>query len=370
MTTENQSPEQIKSSYLAELSEIVRTLDTYRAGTQTTKPVNISLQEFIKEKYGLGLDAYYDVLDVNPKIDTMQNIFNFPDPSYRWLVPEIMREAIMTGMTDAPIFPSIIAGDTPVNGLNIIMPYINQVEAAPARLNEAETIPLGTLTFGQKSVNIFKIGKGIKITDEVKNYVSLDVMALFVRDFGIKLGYALDALAIDVLLNGNLPSGAESAPNIGVTNVGSTVYRDLLRIWVRGSRIGRKYTTLIGDEEAGIDLLDLPEFKVKSTGTTEATLNLKTPVPSSADFFIHPGIPDNHIAMIDRTASLLKLTARQLMLEAERIVSNQTEATYATLTTGFSKMYQDGTLLLDSTTAFSGFPSYMNPDPFLLVNLQ
>jgi hypothetical protein len=76
--------------------------------------------------------------------------------------------------------------------------------------------------------------------------------------------------------------------------------------------------------------------------------------------------------MIDPRAALVKLTAKQLMLESERIVSNQTEAVYATLTTGFSKIYNDSVLVLDTTKAFAsyGFPEYMNKDPYMLVNLE
>ena len=76
--------------------------------------------------------------------------------------------------------------------------------------------------------------------------------------------------------------------------------------------------------------------------------------------------------MVYTSAAWIKLTANQLMLESERIVSNQTEAVYASLTTGFSKMYQDAVLLLAANKKFSeaGFPSFMNIDPYLLVNLE
>ena len=64
---------------------------------------------------------------------------------------------------------------------------------------------------------------------------------------------------------------------------------------------------------------------------------------------------------------MIKLTARQLMMESERIVSNQTEAVYATLTTGFAKMYKDAVLMLDSGEEFTsaGFPDFMNIDPLI-----
>ena len=60
------------------------------------------------------------------------------------------------------------------------------------------------------------------------------------------------------------------------------------------------------------------------------------------------------------------------MLESERIVSNQTQATYATLTTGFCKMYQDAAVLVAANKAFTtnGFPAFMNIDPFLHVGLE
>jgi len=51
-----------------------------------------------------------------------------------------------------------------------------------------------------------------------------------------------------------------------------------------------------------------------------------------------------------------------LMVESERIVSNQTEAFYASFTLGFAKMFTDACLILDKSKAFSGygFPAAMD----------
>lgn len=362
-----------RTQCLKDLKEIGMSLNAMRMGDKDRLPVEISFEDIVKEKYNMTQAEIFKVLKVNPKLDTLQNVFTMPDQDIRWIVPEIIRNAVTLGMREAPFYPSIIAADESVRGLKVTMPYVNMSDATPSKVNEAETIPLGTISYGQKQASIFKIGKGMKITDEVKNYVSLDVMAIFFRDFGIQLGYAMDTLAMDTVINGNMTDGSESAPVVGVTNpTNGIVYRDLLRLWIRGSRMGRKFTSLIGGEEAAIDMLDLPEFKDRNQGTTQATLNLKTPVPTSADFFIHPGVPDNQVLLLDKSSALIKLTAQQLMLESERIVSNQTEATYASLTTGFSKMYLDAAILMDKTLDFStnGFPSYMNVDPWLMVGLD
>lgn len=361
-----------RKDFLKELPNVVRQMDAFRAGSNETRPTNIALGDYVNERYGLSLNDYYTKLGINPQMDTMQNLFSMPDQDIRWLVPEIIRDAIYLGIYQAPFYPNIIASDQAVNGLKVTMPFVNPSEAAPAKVNEAETIPLGNISFGQKSVGLYKIGKGFKLTDEVKNYVSLDVVSLFLRDFGYQLGYAMDSLAIDTVINGNIEDGSESAPVLGVgTPANGITYRDLLRIWVRAARLGRNFKTMIGDEEAAIDLLDLPEFKNRQSGTTMATLNLKTPVPNSADFFIHPGIPDDNVLLVDRSAALIKLTARQLMLESERIVSNQTEAIYATLTTGFAKMYRDAAILINGKEDIktNNFPEYMNIDPYIQMEI-
>lgn len=352
---------------------MVSQLDAFRQGAQNKKPVEVTLGELATGKWGITEDELFEKVGINPKIDTMENIFTMPQQDVRWIVPEIIRSAITLGMRQAPFYPEIIASDQSINGLTAIMPMINMSDAAPAKVNEAETIPLGDVSFGQKSVSLFKIGKGFKLTDEVRNYVSLDVLAIYLRDFGVQLGYAMDTLAMDVVINGNKPDGSESAPIIGVyeTTNGIT-YKDLLHIWVRAARMGRNFTTMIGGEDQAIEMLNLPEFKDRHSGTTEATLNIKSPVPKNANFYIHPGTPDQGLLLIDTSAALIKLTAKQLMLESERIVSNQTQAIYASLTTGFSKMYQDAALILSADKKFSeaGFPDFMNIDPYLMVNLE
>lgn len=359
--------------FINELPQMVASLDAARSGDNNHKPIEVTLSEMIQGKYGISQEDFYDKIGINPKVDTMQNIFTMPQQNIRWLVPEIIRSAVTLGMRQAPFYPNIISSDQSVSGLTVIMPMVNMSDAVPAKLNEAETMPLGDVSFGQKSVTLFKIGKGFKLTDEVRNYVSLDVLAIYLRDFGVQMGYAMDTLAMDVLINGNKEDGSESAPVIGVyeTTNGIT-YKDLLHLWVRAARMGRNFTTMIGGEDQAIEMLNLPEFKERHQGTTEATLTVHSPVPNRADFYIHPGTPDQQLLLVDTSSALIKLTARQLMMESERIVSNQTNAIYASLTTGFSKVYQDAVVLMAANIPFSeaGFPDFMNIDPFLNVSLE
>lgn len=357
------------------LKEMVKFGDDLRTAKKDQVAIDLSFAELVSAKYGESVDSLYANLGIDPTRDTISNLYTYGDAEdVRWLVPEIFRDAIRSGLKKSPIWNSVCAAEVPVNGLNVIMPNINQSDAAPRRVGEAETIPLGTVSVGQKNVGIYKVGRGVRITDEIKNYVSLDVVSIFLEDFGVKLGLALDTLAIATLLNGDQGDGSDSIPNIGTaTGVPSSkAYKDFLNIWIRGSRMGRNFTTAIGGEAAALATLDLAEFKDRKQGTTDKTLNLRTPVPSALEYYVHGNIPANKELLVDKAAALLKLNAQPLMVESERIVSNQTEDSYASLTTGFSKMFRDASVLLDSgsTIGAAPMPSYFDVDPLENVTID
>lgn len=335
------------------------------------EPVDVSFTDVCKKQFSLSLDELLEDLGINPAIDTISAIHTTGDMDVRWLIPEIIRSAIRLGLRDAPIWPSITAMEIESTQKKLTMPFLNMSDAAPKKVNEGETIKVGSVSYGEKSVEVFKIGRGIKIPYEVVQFVSIDVISLFLQDFGVKLGQALDTLAIDVLLNGDQLDGSASAPVIGVTTPGSKVYRDFLKPWIRGSRMGRQFSTIIGSEASALDTLDLPEFKEKSSGTTEATLTMRTPVPKSADYFVHGNIPVNQEILLDKRYALIKMNVIPLLIESDKVISNQTLETYASLTTGFCKMFLDSALILDKSKAFSshGFPEYMDVDALQNVTL-
>ena len=365
------------SAELAAVEQDVRYLENVRKGmSDRGLAEDASLSDLIMGKYNLSMGDFLTKVGVETNRDTINNLLTVPNQGVKWLVPELIRDAITLGIRQAPIYPTLIASEQSVNALTVIMPQVNMSDAAPAKVNEGETIPLGTVSFGQKQVTLFKLGKGLKLTDELKNYVSMDVLSIFLRDFGIKLGYAQDVLAIDCLINGDKNDGSESAPVVGVLNTGSIEYKDLLRIWVRAGRMGRNFSTLVADEETAINTLALPQYSNWSVLPNYRTqqpihrMNLRTPIPQSSDFLIHGNVPDGDILLVDKSSAMIKLNSQALMVESERIVSNQTEAVYASLTTGFAKVYRDAAIILDSSMQFNGFPPYMEIDPLKNVGIE
>lgn len=359
------------SKFKSSIKEAVTTLESLRRDSEN--PKEVSFPEYVRARYSCSMESYYEDLGIDPQLDTISNIVTTPDEDYKWLVPETVREALRLGLRKAPIYSSIIAAEQTVKSLNVTAPWINMSDATPRYVGEAETITLGGISYGEKSFKLRKLGRGIKIPYEVRQYVALNVVSIFLQDMGVKLGHGIDSLLIDVLLNGEQANGSESAPVVGIGNtVTGIVYKDILRVWLRMSRIGKNPTAMIGGEDMALDLLDLPEFKEKHAGTTAATLNVKTPIPTKSDFFIHGSMPDDQLLVIDPSSTVIKYNSQPLLVETEKIVSNQTEATYATLTTGFGIVYRDSRVVIDSSLAFSGngFPSYMDASALESVTIE
>lgn len=366
-----------KSRFREELQQTVKTVDSLRRDQEYH--LDVSLSEFVQKKYGVSMDSFYQDLGINPAVDTIQNIFTMPDYSVRWLIPEIIRDALRLGLRKNPIYKSVIAAEENIKNPQVVIPHLNMSDAAPKYVGEAETIPLGNVSFGQKSLKIRKMGRGIQVPYEVINYCSINVVSIFLQDFGVKLGQAIDSLMIDCLISGEQPDGSESAPVIGVTTANTLTYADLLRIWIRMSRIGRVPNTIIAGEAAALDTLNLNEFKTNVVGgaapagvPTSNKISLKTPIPNQSNYYIHAGVPANQQIIVDPSGAIIKYNAQPLLVESDKIISNQTVETYASLTTGFGILYRDARVIIDSAKSFEdyGFPSYMDVDSLEEVEIS
>lgn len=345
------------------IESYVRAAESLRRNA--TNPQDVTLSDVLEQQAdGISMAELYADLGIDPCQDTIQNLFTVPDASIRWLVPEIFRDALRLGLRKAPIYPNIIAAEQSIKNLTATIPSWNMSDAKAKYIGEGESISMGTVSVGSRDIKVRKIGRGIKVSYEVKNYVAINVVSIFLQDFGVRLGYGIDTMLIDVLLNGDQGTGVEAAPVIGVAATATVAYKDLLTIWVRMARLGRTPTVIIAGETVAINTLSLPEFATNmGSGPTVNNLNLKTPVPKNTDYYIHGNVPASKSIIIDTTSAVIKFNAQPLLVETEKIVSNQTEATYATLTTGFGTIIRDARVVMDQSQTIGAmpFPTYMDP---------
>lgn len=341
---------------------VIRQLEELRS-----KGFDISLAEHLANEFGteMSLAKYYNELGLEPHRDTLNLILD-KDESYRWIVPEIIRDSIYKGFINAPIHRDFIAREENVSQVSVTMPFFDMtgLDNAPKSLGVAESMELGTLKYGQKQARIYKSGIGIEVADECMRYSSISMLSLFLQDVGIKLASRLSALAVQCLISGEQADSSESAASIGVTTQNTLAYKDFIRMFVRGSLINRRWTKTIGDEDTINDMLNLAEFRRSDkSGQPEMNLNVKTPVPNSLDAYCHSSMPTKKLLMVDQARTMVQLTSVPLNVESERIVQRQVNGTYVSLTTGFAIIFRDGRIILDYGTLFNAnqWPAYMAP---------
>lgn len=366
------SGDEVRKNILIDIPAAVRQLDALRAGDRDRRALDISFADYARDRWGFSIaengspDALYAALGVDPSQRSLESLMTMPEmpEGYRWLVPEVIREAIRLGLRKQPIYSNLIAAEETVNQPTIIMPHINMSDAMPKKIGEAETIPTGTVSFGQKTVKLTKVGTGLKITDEVRQYVSLNILSLYLQDIGVQTNLALDTMLIDVLINGDQADSSEAAAVVGVANTTTGLqYIDILRAWIRMGRIGRLPNAILSDEAMALEVLEMSEFKGFSGQSTTQRLVLKTPVPQSQNYFVHGAMPDtNKIMLIDGSSAAIKLNASALRVESERIAEKQLNGTYVSMVTGFANLFRDARVILDKSIAYSGngFPTWMN----------
>ncbi|GAB4493374.1 MAG: hypothetical protein OHK0045_22750 [Raineya sp.] len=372
------SNEGITANILADLETGYKIFEALLKSTSEHKvhrPLDYSFADFVKDRWGFAKsdngspDSFYHQLGIDPSTHTIDSLFQgFPQDgdTRKWLAPAIIREAIREGIVANNMYSEIIRANIGVAGTNITMPKILSSDSKIKDTGEGESIVVGTTKFGQKDIKLRKFAYGIEVSYEVLAFVPLNIISTYLEDTGNKFSNGLSTLSLATLINGDQKNGSESAAMIGVEDTTKGVqYADLLRAWIRMQLRGRQPTGMITGENQALKVLGLDEFKKFVVGAPQINLNLKTPIPETQNHWVHGAVPENSVIIVDTNQALVQLTAMDLMLESERIVSKQIQGTYASIITGFANLQRDARVIIKGDEAFNsnGFPDFMKiPD--------
>lgn len=352
------------------------TLQKIRSGNETGPSAlggkrDVSLIEYLGAAYPEGCDKegvfdinhlYYE-LGINPSVMTTSQLIDM-DSDSRWLVPEIFRDAIRKGARTSPFYNRLIAASENAKQPQVNMPHLKLSDAEPQETAEGETISKGNVSYGNKTTEILKQAIGVSITYEAIQYNSINLLTLFIQDVGVKLGHRLNNACVDVLINGDLPDGSEACATIGVQSVDSRLaYKDLLYAWIRASRLGRRYDSIVVSEAGANLILNLDEFKQKQSGSPLSALILNDILPSQSQVYVSNRLGEHEYILLDPRFAMVQLTSSPLSVEGDKIVSKQIEEAYASITTGFGIVFRDARVLIDDSLPITtnDFPSWMTP---------
>lgn len=337
---------------------------------------DISFKAFLKEVYGdeMTPEQFYRDAQLGDVASwTLQKMIT-TDGLPRWLVPEIMRDAIRRGLEYSPIYRTLITGNESINGTGVTMPTMDFRDADPNDVRLRDTNEGATITeaqiieWSEKNVTVGKKARGLLQSYESIQFTPMNLSAVYFEEVGTRLGADLDAEFINILINGDQEDGSEAAFVIGATAANTLAYKDLARTWLRFRRLNRISQAMIVNESDALDIMLMEEFQrtrvangeVNNAGGT--TLNFQTPLPTSQNIFIHHAVPAKTIVLVDPARAVVQLTALPLLIESEQIVRRQLRGEFASITTGFANVFRDGRLVLDWSTTIGA-----NPGPTIPV---
>lgn len=286
------------------------------------------------------------------------------DVDWRFIIPELILAAIRIDYEGASMNVNWIATTINISQKEVKMPQIRRGNTVPKKTAEAESMPFGSLKFGQKSAEVYKVGVGFEITDELLERSTLDMLFTFLGELGIDMGIGADNEAITVLLNGEQSNGSESAPVIGVDNTTTGFqYLDIKRGTSRMQRLRRNVNRLISDEEDGLVITGLSRFEGFDGVTRLSNIQSILGVPETLQHDVY-AMPADQVMLLASDQCMAKLQYRSMKVEQDRNIQNQTNRVFVSDYVGFVIIRRDARLLLDKSVTFAaqGFPAYMDVD--------
>ncbi len=230
----------------------------------------------------------------------------------------------------------------------------------PTLTGEAEQFPEATIRFGHATIRLEKRGLTLRLTSEFIRECPLTIIESWLTEMGRVYQSIENDRCVETLLNGDVPSGANAAPVIGVgdTNVGID-FADFLRCWNRGSMIGENWATFVAGEDMSQKISCIDEFKEPRTGKSLVVLQNK-PEPAVMNRFVSPKMPSSQILLVDWSHALRQRVFIPLRIDRSFKPENWTEGITIGYVTGYERVADKACMVIDESLAFAdhGFPEW------------
>ncbi len=331
----SQEREQLRSISGQRLYETLRSLGI--AYNAYFKAADTDLEEYCAEEFGIDMRKI-----------TVDRFFQ-TDPNAKWLFPDIVRDAVLTGMRRKPVYPDLIIRDEKIEGTAYDVPYVvEDVEQEELRsVAEGTAIPESEIKYGDRIVRIDKKGRGIIASYEVIRRMSVDMLRVHLQRMGERLGRSLDQRIATVLVSGDSSGAGTAATTINTATSGSWAYGDIVNGFLKLAL--ENYFTpthMLANKDLTQIILTMDEFKeallfdFAKTGTFPNPLGVKL-VPMVDQ-------PADKLTVLDRNYAVSKLTEQDLLVESDKLINQQWDRSYLTVVTDFAVIYKDARVVVQS----------------------
>ena len=269
------------------------------------------------------------------------------------LFPEYVARCVRQGMEESNILPSITAAETRAESMDYrsITSAPTEDEKSLKAMAEGAVIPETSIRAQENLVKLHKRGRMLVASYEAIRYKRLDLFSVTLRQIGAYINRMHAADAVDVLLNGDGNDNAAQVYTVGTAPISGTAgtlsYDALVDFWSQFDPYTMN-TILVGD--AAAKLLKLDEMQDAMAGLTfQGTGKMITPM--GATLLRSSAVPSNTIIGLDRNYALEMVRGGDVTVEYDKLIDRQLERAAITSISGFAKIFQDASKVLQIGSA-------------------
>lgn len=286
-----------------------------------------------------GLDAFerqlkrFDIRVSGENSDRVEKFFATTQSAI--LFPEFVRRCIKAGMDQASVLPYISAAKTYTDGVRYYGISLNDAEPSAKTTAEGEALPITTVKTGSDAVAVSKYGRQIRTAYEVLRKQRLDLFSVVLKSVGAKVSGLINNAAAEVL-----KTGAESSETAST----AIAYSDLAAFWA-GIKDGSMSTMLVSPATMAT-ILSLPEMS-DCVGEASGVVTM----PFGVKLVKCNGMEDNTVIGVDSTGALETVFGSDIIIDNEKLISNQLDNIAFSVSVGFAKIYPGAAAVLNVKSA-------------------
>ena len=297
-----------------------------------------------------GLDAFerqlkrFDIRVNGKNSDVLEKFFNNSEASI--LFPEFVNRAVMQGMENFSVLPSIVATVTKIDGNDYRTITSVTDEGATNSVTEGNDLPGTVIKTQANLVTMKKRGRVISSSYEALRNKRLDLFAVTLKQIGAEIARAQLGDAVSVLVSGDGNNNA--AGSVTAVSTTGVAYADLIALWA--GLAPHQVNTMLANAATMQALLALSEMKDAEAGLNfQGTGKMITPL--GANLICAPSVADRTIVAFDKNCALEMVDAGGIVVDYDTLINKQLDRITISSTVGFAKIFADATKKLTYNAA-------------------
>ncbi len=343
--------------------------DMYLKAAAERKTFSQLLEEFDPSPEGSNLDAFERQLKkcgIVTKTLSEKSIYaDIVDAFYRTseskvLFPEFISRQVREAIAQDTMLPYLVGQRTLIQGDAYRTYYVeDQPEASrKKRVTEAAELPRAKIVGKEHMVRIYKFGRAIEASYETIRRMQIDMLALHVRRIAMQVAKDKVDEILNVIKDGDGNDNAATVYKLSTLDSaasGKLTPQAFLKFAMKFKVFPAN--TFIGSENTFVQMLlgstpSLSTAELVALLTRGATSGVTLVVPQlplgTVRVFWHENVSTNHLIAINREFGIEEVTeAGSDIQEADKFITRQTDVLTISENTGYSKMFNEATAILD-----------------------